>query len=122
MANYFRQSDLQIAHIYHSGKPRAAQTAGIFSDVLNVAHVALMDGINPTDPVEPIAEAIKQWTENTIIISHMPFLAHLVSYLLTRSISSASDHLLGNIVSLESNANKYGHWPPVAPMVVLDTR
>ncbi|MCW8963740.1 MAG: phosphohistidine phosphatase SixA [Gammaproteobacteria bacterium] len=106
VANYFRQSGLHIAHIYHSGKPRAAQTARIFANVLDIAHVEQLNGINPNDPVEPVVEIIEEWTENTMIVGHLPFLPHLVSRLLTGNAPSDADYLPGNIISLESDDHK----------------
>jgi len=108
VANYLRQSDVKIKDIYHSGKSRAAQTAGIFADVLDINHLNEIDGINPNDPVEPIVDTINNWTEDTMIVGHMPFLPHMASHLLTGKPPSDSDYLPGNIVCLERD--KHNQW------------
>jgi len=105
VASYLKQSDTKITDIYHSGKPRAAQTANIFANILEVDHLDQLDGINPNDAVEPIVNTINGWTSDTMIVGHIPFLPHIVSRLLTDSEPSDSDYLPGNIICLERADN-----------------
>jgi phosphohistidine phosphatase len=108
IAAFFNQTNIEISRIYHSGKLRAAQTAGIFADILHSPQPEPMQGINPNDPVEPVIEQANQWTQDTMIVSHFPFLPHLVSVLLTGRPASESDYLPGNIVCLEADGQ--GNW------------
>jgi phosphohistidine phosphatase len=107
-ANYLKQSDVAIKDIYHSGKTRADQTASIFADVLNIEHIEKLDGINPNDEPEPIVDLINNWTDDTMLVTHLPFLPHLVHLLLTGKPPSDSDYLPGNIICLEKDDS--GEW------------
>jgi len=103
IAHYFKQSDIAIKNIYHSGKSRAAETASIFADVLKVDLLEKLDGINPNDDLEPIVDIINSWTADAMIVSHIPFLPRLTSHLLTGKPPSDSNYLPGNIVCLEKD-------------------
>ena len=107
-ANYLKQSGIAIKDIYHSGKTRAEQTASIFADVLNIEHLEKLEGICPNDDLEPIIDIINNWAGDTMIVSHIPFLPHLVHQLLTGKPPSDSDYLPGNIICLEKDTS--GEW------------
>jgi len=107
-ALYFKQSGITVNNVYHSGKLRAAQTADIFADVLNIEHCEKLDGINPNDDVEPVIDIIHSWTTDSMVVTHIPFLPRMVSHLLTGKPPSDSSHLPGNIICLEEDNN--GEW------------
>lgn len=107
-ANYLKQSDVAIKDIYHSGKTRADQTASIFADVLNIEHLEKLDGICPNDELEPIVDIINNWTDDTMLITHIPFLPRMVSLLLTGKPPADSNYLPGNIICLEKDNS--GEW------------
>ena len=108
VANYLKQSDITIDNIYHSGKTRAAQTADIFADILDIDRTEKIDGINPNDTVEPLVNTINTWTTDAMVIGHMPFLPRIVSRLLTGNAPSDSSDLPGNIICLEKDDS--GKW------------
>ena len=73
-----------VDKIYHSGKMRAHQTAEIFAEKLIVnGDVIPIDGINPKDSAEAFAKKIANLKPNTMIVGHLPFMAKLVSLLVT---------------------------------------
>ena len=101
VADYLRQADTQITSILHSGKTRAAQTAEIFADILQVENVAQLDGINPNDDVQPIGLMVSGLDKNTMVVSHIPFLPRLLHLLLTGEQQDEPAALPGNMVCLE---------------------
>ena len=83
-AHFLRPLDIKVHSIWHSGKTRASQTAGYLSlAVKSECGLELKGDIAPMDPVEGVAEQIKQTTANLMIVGHLPFLNKLASYLLT---------------------------------------
>jgi phosphohistidine phosphatase len=84
MATHMYEKRVPVDKIYHSGKMRAHQTAEIFAETLIVNDdVIAIDGINPKDPVEAFANKIANLKPNTMIVGHLPFMAKLVSLLVT---------------------------------------
>jgi phosphohistidine phosphatase len=68
----------------HSGKTRAEQTALLLAPAFSQApEPQAQPGLSPKDPVEPLARSIADWTEDTLIVGHLPFLARLVSQLVS---------------------------------------
>ena len=108
VARYLKQADAKISGIYHSGKTRAQQTAAIIADELGIDHVDQLDGINPNDDIEPVVEQINKLTDDTMIISHIPFLPRIVSRLLTGNIQAEASSMPGNIICLDRD--KDGYW------------
>jgi len=108
VAIYLKQSDVEIIDIYHSGKSRAAQTAAIIADILGINQLQPIDGIAPNDPVEPVVDVINNWTDDSMIVGHMPFLPHMASHLLTGNPPSDSDYLPGNMICLERDP--HNNW------------
>jgi len=103
VANYLKQSDVEISNIYHSGKARAEQTAEIIADVLGVAEMEQLNGINPNDDIEPIVKTVNLWKSDSMIVSHIPFLPRIIAALLTGNTTTESESLPGNIVCLEKD-------------------
>ena len=67
--------------IYHSGKKRADQTAGIVARALDLS-AQLGQGLNPNDDIRPWVERISKETEDLMIVGHLPFLEKLASFLI----------------------------------------
>ena len=83
------QLALPVAHIYHSGKLRARQTAEVLGEALHLESVAEeLDGLGPKAHAEPLArwlrvETQKQTVGGMVLVSHQPLLERLASLLLT---------------------------------------
>ena len=74
--------------IFHSGKLRALQTAGIIAGFLGPGcQVQQEENLSPGDPVQPWVEKIKEETTDLMIVGQLPFLGKLASSLLTGSES-----------------------------------
>jgi phosphohistidine phosphatase len=82
MAAFLAERGVRVARVLHSGKPRAEQTAVALAAVLAPeAAVEARGGLSPNDSVEPLAEEIAAWREDSLIAGHLPHLARLASLL-----------------------------------------
>jgi phosphohistidine phosphatase len=89
VAAFLRPLGLKAPAIWHSGKPRAQETAEIMARVLwPRARVSKRSGLNPSDPLKPIRQAVARSRNDLMIVGHLPFLSKLVARLLTGSKSS----------------------------------
>lgn len=75
-----KRLDIRPSRIYHSGKRRSEQTAGLIARALDLS-VQLGQGLNPTDDVRPWVERISRETQDLMIVGHLPFLEKLASLL-----------------------------------------
>ncbi len=75
-----RRFGIRPSKIYHSGKKRVDQTAGIVASALGLSP-QVGQGLNPNDDVRPWVERISKETENLMIVGHLPFLEKLASLL-----------------------------------------
>jgi phosphohistidine phosphatase len=71
---------IRPSKIYHSGKKRAEQTAGIVARALDLS-AQLGQGLSPNDDIRPWVERISREAEDLMIIGHLPFLEKLASFL-----------------------------------------
>jgi phosphohistidine phosphatase len=73
---------VKVERIVHSGKKRALQTAEILADVLKPgAGIEEIGGINPLDDVAAFAAQV-DFSANTMVVGHLPFLERLTSLLI----------------------------------------
>ena len=78
-----KNADMQLNKIFHSGKLRAKETAGIFDKYL-----APLGGIEETKDLAPNdnpkiwAKEVEGTDENIMLVGHMPHLAKLAAVLL----------------------------------------
>ncbi len=101
---------VRVAKVFHSGKTRARQTAELLATRLapGVTSEAL-DGINPDDPVEPMADRLRGWSEDALVAEHQPFMGKLVSLLVAgRSEPPLVAYQQGSVVCLERDMA--GRW------------
>lgn len=80
MAQLLSHEKVAIDQIYYSKKTRAKQTAEILADHLHKP-LQVKEGIGPLDSTTPLIEEIEQSKENILIVSHLPFLAQVLSTL-----------------------------------------
>jgi len=87
VANFLRTSSgsLEVDTIWHSGKPRAQQTAELLRPATRAGEEAVMkhDGLAPKDPADPIQRELGQGNSDVMIVGHLPFLGRLSALLLT---------------------------------------
>jgi phosphohistidine phosphatase len=80
MSGAAKKLGIRPSKIYHSGKKRAEQTAGIVSKALGLSP-ELGQGLNPNDDIRPWDERISKEAEDVMIVGHLPFLEKLASFL-----------------------------------------
>jgi len=80
VANCLHNHNIKISHIMHSTKLRAKQTAEIFAKVMMPGLVTECESILDEDAnVTTLLEMIKTWTDDTMIVGHLPFMPRLIS-------------------------------------------
>jgi len=100
---FLKKANIQIKLIIHSGKLRAEQTAECLSiGVSDAIETVSSNSINPNDSPEIFARQIDAMEGDILVVSHLPFLPRLISYLL----HDDEEHLMlafqpGSIVCLE---------------------
>jgi len=75
---------ISVSLIQHSGKARAEETAHILASYMRVAAgPSHTDGLNPKDEPWMVANFLKVYTDDILIVGHLPHLERLTSVLLT---------------------------------------
>lgn len=108
IAQYLQASQMNVDHIIHSGKRRAFETAEIFGKELGVSKLdQAQDLLGEESEVEPLAQMISAWTDNTMLVGHLPFMAQLVSRLVVGdpAIYPIVNFPPGAVVCLDQNEN-----------------
>lgn len=83
LAKELHARSIEPAHIFHSGKERAHQTADLIAEALgSTDRVKQMDGLAPNDDATAFASYIKPYADDVLIASHMPFVNALCDALL----------------------------------------
>lgn len=84
IATLLGRAGIRAERVLHSGKRRALQTAETLSKALAPAgSCSETSGLAPNDPVEPFAKIIATFTEDTVLVGHLPFMSRLAALLLT---------------------------------------
>ena len=75
VARLLASAGTRAVRVAHSGKLRAQQTAEVLAAALAPAAVpAIVTGLNPNDPVEPVARSVAGW--NVRYDAGRPFAVH----------------------------------------------
>ena len=81
IAEWAARAGIVVSEIRHSGKHRAEQTAAIVGARLQPPHgVQRIAGIQPNDDPIAFAQSLHD-DESVLVVSHLPFLAHLTATL-----------------------------------------
>jgi phosphohistidine phosphatase len=85
LAAFLAGAGITVVRILASGKTRARQTADALAGLLapQGAVSETMSGLRPNDATGWLADMVEQWTEDAMIVGHMPFLGRMVSRLVT---------------------------------------
>jgi phosphohistidine phosphatase len=104
----FSRTDPQIQEIWHSGKTRAEQTAGLLAAGLKIeGRVQGRSGLNPNDPLPPLVEELERREKNLVIVGHLPQLGKLISVLLLGAERELLDFPSAGLVCLERSADSW---------------
>lgn len=107
---FLQQAGISVDRILHSGKTRARQSADILAEaLLEQGDVEAVDGIGPNDPVEAFPATLHPFNQDTMVVGHLPFMARLVSYLLSgQSEAETVAYEPGSVVCLVRDEEQ--HW------------
>lgn len=85
LADFFKsRKNLKIANVWHSPLVRAKETAEVFCEAMDISpKMKETDLITPGGSAHKLVETLQNENENTLLVSHNPFLESLMSYLLT---------------------------------------
>ena len=86
LAEWLVTNDVAVSRISHSGKTRARQTAELLGSVLETGgEIHPAEGLAPNDPPEEFLKRLQNVDEDTLIASHLPFVARVLSQAVTGS-------------------------------------
>jgi len=95
---------VRISRIVNSGKVRARQTAEILASIIapGITVENATVGLAPNDSTDWLAEAVDNWTGDTMAVGHLPFMGRMVSRLVTGSAAGGIvDFKPGSVVCVE---------------------
>ncbi len=103
MAEFLKKARLDVKRIVHSGKLRAQQTAEILAKAIaSKASLETSDIIKPNDEPGLFAENFVRWSDDTMIVGHLPFMSRMVSLLINgTSETMVTSFEPGSVVCLE---------------------
>jgi len=86
VAAFIKPLNLSVDYLWHSGKKRAAQTAGVLANAIKTTGgIITHDGLGPNDDVTALRDELASTNQDIMIVGHLPFLSKLASLLLTGS-------------------------------------
>ena len=103
VATRLGEAGVRVVRVWHSGKLRATETAGILAgEVCSGKQVEMIKGIQPNDPVDEFASDADVWGEDTLVVGHLPFMSRLVSLLVAGDSKHELVHYTpGSVVCLQ---------------------
>lgn len=109
IANLAAKLNLGVQSIGHSGKKRAEQTATIFGETLSISeNVMAISGLNPTDDVKQMTDALANEERLIMLVGHLPFMARLAGLLVNGDPeSSPVEFHNSGIVCLEYRSDRW---------------
>ena len=83
IAVFLARGRIGVTRIIHSDKARARETARHIVNTLgpDPSVEVAPSGLAPNDSTALVMEAIGQWTDNVMLVGHLPFLGRLASLL-----------------------------------------
>ncbi len=110
VAGFLQRAGIRVTRVAHSGKARARETAEILAAALAHGEGAMSrSGIDPKDEVGPVAEEAARWSEDAMLVGHLPFMGRLASRLLSGAEQAdAVAFRPGSVACLERGAG--GGW------------
>ena len=83
MGRLLAGAGIRPTRVVHSGKRRARETELLAAALGSEEAATAMVGLDPRDPVEPLAHALVGSATDTMLVGHLPFLARLAGRLVT---------------------------------------
>jgi len=89
VAAFVKPLRLCVDYLWHSGKRRAAETAELLAEVIDIKEATIArDGLSPNDDVNTLKDELALSQEHIMVVGHLPFLSKLASLLLAGSESA----------------------------------
>ena len=109
VARFLSALKLSVNAVWHSGKPRARQTAELVAEAIGASdRIEQQEGLAPKDKVGPTKKALEQSGGDVMIVGHLPFLGKLVALLVTgNEESEIVQFQFGSVVCLEQRDGKW---------------
>ena len=103
LADFLDKAGIRIERVIHSGKLRALQTATRLAVVIAPGVKPEASGLlNPNDNPKAFDWQSDSWDRDILIVGHLPFMARLVSHLVTGDENrTVAAYRPGSIVCLE---------------------
>jgi len=123
VALQLQSQQIDIPRLFYSGKARARQTAQIIGDTLRIEQQFEQDDwLRPDVALETILERLQSLDQDTLLVGHLPIMAHLVSALVTgeRYCAATVNFMPATLVCLEyyENSRWIINWV-IRPDIVL---
>lgn len=110
VAEFLRELRITVSLIQHSGKLRAEETAHILASSIRCTSGPVhTEGLDPADDPSILANFLKVYTDDILIVGHLPHLERLTSLLLTGTPDRRPVQFRnGGVICLEKEQN--GAW------------
>ncbi len=112
IGSFLARSRVAATRVIHSGKLRALETALLLAEVIGPGNVVeeADSGLAPNDSTDEFFTTIDGWTEDTILVGHLPYMSKLTSRLTTGDEDETVLHFKpGSVACLERGENG-GGW------------
>jgi phosphohistidine phosphatase len=106
LAGFLKAAGITVHQTLHSGKTRAQQTADILAlSIMPKGENRAIDGLAPNDPTDQLVELSRSWDQDSLLVGHLPYMAHLVSRLVGQEErSTITAFQPGTLVGVEKTA------------------
>jgi len=86
VAEFLSELRITVSLIQHSGKERAEETAHLLAETIRcTSGPCHVQGMDPDDDPSSVANFLKVYTDDVLMVGHVPHLERLTSLLLTGS-------------------------------------
>lgn len=106
LAQRLKHQAVCFSQVLHSEKDRARQTAEIMTAITSPEVTSRQrKGLKPNDDPRPLLAEIEHWQEDTLVVSHLPFVPTLLGLLVEGAGFMAM--IPGTIVCLNRDEGKW---------------
>lgn len=100
IGEFLREKGVRVASIWHSGKPRALQTANILGDYVEYMRMEEHKYMGPNDLTDAVLDNIAMLKDDIMIVGHLPFLNKLASHLIGGDETHYYFHMRNSTVTM----------------------
>ena len=84
VADFLSELRISVSLVQHSGKTRAEETAHLFAESIRCTSGPVhSDGMEPNDDPSVMVNFLRVYTDDVLLVGHLPHLERLTSLLLT---------------------------------------